>query len=108
MNSFPKRLKMCMNIDRLAELIGEPARRLHTARSRNDQVATSFKLWVRDLLDSVDAALADIQGALLDKAETYADLLMPGFTHLRDSATHNIWLPPVGLCRNVGPGPRTI
>ena len=73
-----------MNIEsRLAELIGEPAGRLHTARSRNDQVATDFKLWVRDLLDSVDTALADMQGALLDKAEAHADLLMPGFTHLQ-------------------------
>ena len=73
-----------MNIEsRLAELIGEPARRLHTARSRNDQVATDFKLWVRDLLDSIDQALAEMQAALLDKAETHADLLMPGFTHLQ-------------------------
>jgi argininosuccinate lyase len=73
-----------MNIEsRLAELIGEPARRLHTARSRNDQVATDFKLWVRDLLDSIDQALADMQAALLDKAEAHADLLMPGFTHLQ-------------------------
>lgn len=73
-----------MNIEcRLAELIGDPARRLHTARSRNDQVATDFKLWVRELLDSVDEALADMQAALLHKAEVHADLLMPGFTHLQ-------------------------
>ena len=73
-----------MNIEsRLAELIGEPARRLHTARSRNDQVATDFKLWVRDLLDSIEQALADMQAALLDQAEAHADLLMPGFTHLQ-------------------------
>ena len=73
-----------MNIEsRLAELIGEPARRLHTARSRNDQVATDLKLWVRDLLDSIDQALADMQAALLDKAEAHADLLMQGFTHLQ-------------------------
>ncbi len=73
-----------MNIEsRLAELIGEPAKRLHTARSRNDQVATDLKLWVRDLLDSIDQALADMQAALLDKAEAHADLLMPGFTHLQ-------------------------
>ena len=73
-----------MNIEsRLAELIGEPARRLHTARSRNDQVATDFKLWVRDALDAVDLALADMQAALLEKAETYADTIMPGFTHLQ-------------------------
>ena len=73
-----------MNIEsRLAELIGEPARRLHTARSRNDQVATDFKLWVRELLDSVDAALAEMQRVLVDKAEQNADTLMPGFTHLQ-------------------------
>jgi argininosuccinate lyase len=73
-----------MNIEsRLAELIGEPARRLHTARSRNDQVATDFKLWVRDALDAVTLALADTQAALLEKAENYADTIMPGFTHLQ-------------------------
>ena len=73
-----------MNIEsRLAELIGEPARRLHTARSRNDQVATDFKLWVRDALDAVDLALADMQIALLDKAERHAHIVMPGFTHLQ-------------------------
>jgi argininosuccinate lyase len=73
-----------MNIEsRLAELIGEPARRLHTARSRNDQVATDFKLWVRELLDSIDHALADMQRALVTKAKAHADTLMPGFTHLQ-------------------------
>ncbi len=73
-----------MNIEtRLAQLIGEPARRLHTARSRNDQVATDFKLWVRDLLDSIDQALADMQAALLDRAEAHVEVLMPGFTHLQ-------------------------
>ena len=73
-----------MNIEsRLAELIGEPARRLHTARSRNDQVATDFRLWVRELIDSVDAALAEMQAVLLRRAEEHADTLMPGFTHLQ-------------------------
>ncbi len=73
-----------MNIEsRLAELIGEPARRLHTARSRNDQVATDFKLWVRDLLDSLDEALAHMQTVLLDKADQHAATIMPGFTHLQ-------------------------
>ncbi len=73
-----------MNIEsRLAELIGEPARRLHTARSRNDQVATDFKLWVRDAIDAVDHALADMQTALIDKATSHADMVMPGFTHLQ-------------------------
>jgi len=73
-----------MNIEsRLAELIGEPARRLHTARSRNDQVATDFRLWVRELIESVDASLAALQEALLRRAEEHADTLMPGFTHLQ-------------------------
>ena len=73
-----------MNIEtRLAEIAGEPARRLHTARSRNDQVATDFKMWVRMLLETIDAALADLQAALLAKAEAHADTLMPGYTHLQ-------------------------
>ncbi|MDC1382101.1 argininosuccinate lyase [Candidatus Puniceispirillum sp.] len=73
-----------MNIEnRLFQLIGEPAQRLHTARSRNDQVATDFKLWVRELLEAIDQALADLQAALLDKAEAHAEVVMPGFTHLQ-------------------------
>ena len=82
---FSKELEdIHMNIEtRLVELIGEPARRLHTARSRNDQVATDFKLWVRDLLGSIDQELANLQSALLDKAEAHAEVLMPGFTHLQ-------------------------
>ena len=68
---------------RLAELIGPAAGRLHTARSRNDQVATDFRLWVRDYIDGFDAALADYQRALADKALQYADAVMPGFTHLQ-------------------------
>jgi len=73
-----------MNIEtRLVELIGEPAKRLHTARSRNDQVATDLRLWLRDSLHNLDAMLAALQSALLDKAEAYADVLMPGFTHLQ-------------------------
>ena len=68
---------------RLAELIGPVAGRLHTARSRNDQVATDFRLWVRDAIDSVDAGLAAFQRALLARAEEHADTIMPGFTHLQ-------------------------
>ena len=68
---------------RLAELIGEPAKRLHTARSRNDQVATDFKLWVRDAIDQIDAGLAAFQRALLARAEEHAETVMPGFTHLQ-------------------------
>lgn len=73
-----------MNVEaRLKELIGEPSGRLHTARSRNDQVATDFRLWVRDACDGARAALIDLQRTLLDQAEANADALMPGFTHLQ-------------------------
>ncbi|MCW5731364.1 MAG: argininosuccinate lyase [Alphaproteobacteria bacterium] len=68
---------------RLRELIGEPAGRLHTARSRNDQVATDFRLWVRDALDRMDHGLRLLQSALLDQAERHAASIMPGFTHLQ-------------------------
>ena len=68
---------------RLAELIGAPAGRLHTGRSRNDQVATDFRLWVRDAIDQVDAGLADLQRALVSRAREHADSIMPGFTHLQ-------------------------
>jgi argininosuccinate lyase len=73
-----------MNVEsRLKELIGEPAGRLHTARSRNDQVATDFRLYVRDWIDQADAALIGLQLALARKAEACNDLVMPGFTHLQ-------------------------
>jgi argininosuccinate lyase len=68
---------------RLAEKIGPVAGRLHTARSRNDQVATDFRLWVRDAIDQADAALGALQDALLARAEEHADSVMPGFTHLQ-------------------------
>ena len=75
-----------MNVEaRLAELIGPAAGRLHTARSRNDQVATDFRLWVRDCIDGFDTALKELQSALLDKAEAHADTVMPGFTHLQSA-----------------------
>ncbi|WP_411892096.1 argininosuccinate lyase [Yoonia sp. SDW83-1] len=73
-----------MNVEaRLKELIGEPAGRLHTARSRNDQVAVDFRLWVRDQCDQADEALAALQKSLLGQAEAGADWVMPGFTHLQ-------------------------
>jgi argininosuccinate lyase len=73
-----------MNVEsRLAELIGPAAGRLHTARSRNDQIATDFKLWVRDAIDDIDAALAGYQRALAEKALAHAATVMPGFTHLQ-------------------------
>ena len=73
-----------MNVEsRLAQLIGEAAGRLHTARSRNDQVATDFRLWVRDAIDGMEAALKGLQVALLTRAEEHAATVMPGFTHLQ-------------------------
>jgi len=73
-----------MNVEaRLKEIIGEPAGRLHTARSRNDQVAVDFRLWVRDQCDSFDGAITALMRALLDQAQAGADWVMPGFTHLQ-------------------------
>jgi len=68
---------------RLAALIGPTAGRLHTARSRNDQVATDFRLWVRDAADAVDAGLRALQAALVARADEHAATVMPGFTHLQ-------------------------
>jgi argininosuccinate lyase len=73
-----------MNVEsRLGELIGPAAGRLHTARSRNDQVATDFRLYVRDYLDATDAALTAFQRALVERAIEHAGTVMPGFTHLQ-------------------------
>ena len=75
-----------MNVEaRLAELIGPAAGRLHTARSRNDQVALDFRLWVRAACDTAGGALKDLQLALLGQAEVHAASLMPGFTHLQSA-----------------------
>ncbi len=73
-----------MNIEaRLGELIGEAAGRLHTARSRNDQVATDFRLWVRQAMDGLDQQARTLQAALIDQAEAHAATVMPGYTHLQ-------------------------
>jgi len=73
-----------MNVEsRLGDLIGDAARRLPTARSRNDQVATDFRLWVRDTLDGLDAEIRNLQAALIDRAEEHAASVMPGLTHLQ-------------------------
>jgi argininosuccinate lyase len=73
-----------MNIEaRLKETVGEAAGRLHTARSRNDQVATDFKLYIRDTLDHLDGQLHALQEALVAKAKAHAATVMPGFTHLQ-------------------------
>jgi argininosuccinate lyase len=85
--SFPFRSEhedIHLNIEaRLFELVGPPAGRLHTARSRNDQVATDFKLWVRDAIDRIDVQCNALQAVLIDRAEAHAATVMPGFTHLQ-------------------------
>ena len=73
-----------MNVEaRLRDLIGDAAGRLHTARSRNDQVATDFKLWVRDTIDVIDGQLRDLQLAFVGVAKEHTASVMPGFTHLQ-------------------------
>ncbi|MCC7273644.1 MAG: argininosuccinate lyase [Alphaproteobacteria bacterium] len=73
-----------MNVEaRLTELIGPAAGRLHTARSRNDQIALDLKLWVRDAIDGIDEQAKDLQAALIDLAEPHAATVMPGYTHLQ-------------------------
>src|SRR5437899_7802981 len=73
-----------MNVEsRLAELIGPASGRLHTARSRNDQVATDFRLWIRRHIDELDRAMAGLQAALIAKGEAHAAAVMPGFNHLQ-------------------------
>jgi argininosuccinate lyase len=75
-----------MNIEaRLAAIVGPAAGRLHTARSRNDQVATDFKLWIRDTIDDLDGQLNDLMLALTEKALAFSDAVMPGFTHLQSA-----------------------
>ena len=75
-----------LNIEsRLKDLIGEPAGRLHTGRSRNDQVATDFRLYVRDSLDHFDTQIDVLQRALLEQAAENTDTIMPGFTHLQNA-----------------------
>ena len=72
------------NIERrLIALVGEAGKRLHTARSRNDQVATSLRLWLREAIDEIDGLLREVQRRLLDQAEKHAATVMPGFTHLQ-------------------------
>ena len=75
-----------MNVEsRLAEVVGPAAGRLHTARSRNDQVALDFRLWVRDTIDQIDDQLRDLQTCLAEKAQSCAAMVMPGFTHMQSA-----------------------
>ncbi|UDL95696.1 argininosuccinate lyase [Lichenihabitans sp. PAMC28606] len=85
--SFSRALEdIHMNVEsRLADLIGDAAGRLHTARSRNDQVALDFRLWVRDTVDALDIGLADLQRAFVERAIDHAASVMPGFTHLQSA-----------------------
>jgi len=68
---------------RLTALVGDAGKRLHTARSRNDQVATDLRLWLRDAVDALSASLRKLRGALIDLAEAHAETIMPGYTHLQ-------------------------
>jgi len=131
--SFPYRVELediHMNVEaRLRELIGEPAGRLHTARSRNDQVVTDFRLWVMDALDSAGGHLKALMAALVDRADEHAASVMPGFTHLQtaqpitlghhllayvemlardavrlDAARHNTAVCPLGAAALAGTG----
>ena len=73
-----------LNIEaRLTQLVGDPGKRLHTGRSRNDQVATDVRLWLRAEIDTISGLLSDLQKALVDIAERNADVILPGFTHLQ-------------------------
>lgn len=75
-----------MNIEsRLIDVVGEVGKKLHTGRSRNDQVATDLRLFLREAIDSIDAQQAALQNALLEQAERHADVIMPGFTHLQSA-----------------------
>ena len=75
-----------MNIEsRLIDIVGEVGKKLHTGRSRNDQVATDLRLFLREAIDAIDAQQAALQTALLDQAERHADVIMPGFTHLQSA-----------------------
>ena len=98
-----------LNVEnRLRELIGPVAGKLHTARSRNDQVATDFKLYVRDAIGALQHAIGALQHALAEKALEYAGAVMPGFTHLQTAQpiTFGHHLPR--LCRDARARPRPL
>jgi argininosuccinate lyase len=92
-----------LNIEaRLTERIGEAGKRLHTGRSRNDQVAVDFRLWVRDQCDAAITGLTALMGAFLGQAEAGVDWVMPGFTHLQ-TAQPVTWGHHMLACRDVRP-----
>ena len=90
-----------MNVEsRLATLVGPAAGRLHTARSRNDQVALDFRLWVRDTVDQLVGQIAGLQKAFAEKALAHAADVMPGFTHMQSAQPGDARPPPARLCRD--------
>ena len=98
-----------MNVEsRLKDMIGTAAGRLHTARSRNDQVATDFRLWVRDQIDGIDEALAGVQRALVAKAEAHAGNRHAGLHAFATGAAGDVRPSPAGLCRNDRPRSRPL
>ena len=108
--TFSNSLKIfIMNIEtRLAELIGDPAKRLHTARSRNDQVATDLRLWLREAIADIDRMLAGLQAALLNKAEGNTETVMPGLYASANSSADYFWLSSDGLCADVWARPQPL
>ena len=98
-----------MNVEsRLGELIGPASGRLHTARSRNDQVATDFRLYVRDTIDEIDASLAAFQYALVTRALEHAGTVMPGLHPSADRPAGDVRASFAGLCRDGGARPRPL
>ena len=91
-----------LNIERrLTELVGDAGKRLHTGRSRNDQVATDIRLFLRHETDRIQDLLKNLIKALLAVAERNHDTVMPGFTHLQVAQPVTFWAPPAGLCGDV-------
>ena len=85
---------------RLTDIIGDAGKRLHTGRSRNDQVATDVRLWFREVAQQVVTALMQLQLSLLELAEANFDTVMPGFTHLQVAQPVTFGAPLNGLCGN--------
>ena len=100
------RTSTCNIEQRLTELIGEPAGRLHTARSRNDQVATDFRLWVRDAIDAPTRGCMALQRALLRAARQHAGDRDAGLHPSAGGAAGHLRPPSAGLCRDARPRPR--
>ncbi len=90
--------------EELTARLGDAGKRLHTARSRNDQVAVDVRLYLRHECDNLIDMLRELIGVLCDKAEEGSDMVMPGYTHLQRGPADYLWPPPDGLCGNVPAG----